>query len=60
MPHMIYLQNRKRPWTWRADLCLLRGRGGSRMDWEFGVSRCKLFHLEWISNVILLFTDLAL
>ena len=29
------------------------GGGGSRMDWEFGVSRCKLLHLEWISNEIL-------
>ena len=26
----------------------------SGMDWEFGVSRCKLLHLEWISNEILL------
>ena len=26
------------------------GGGGSEMDWEFGVSRCKLLHLEWISN----------
>ena len=24
------------------------------MDWEFGVNRCKLLHLEWISNEILL------
>ena len=23
------------------------------MDWEFGVSRCKLLHLEWISSEIL-------
>ena len=28
--------------------------GGSGMDWEFGVSRCKLLHLGWISNEILL------
>ena len=27
-----------------------RGRG-SRMDWEFGVSRCKLLYLEWISCI---------
>ena len=20
------------------------------MDWEFGVSRCKLLHLEWMGN----------
>ena len=30
------------------------GEGGSRMHWEFGVSRCKQLHLEWISNEILL------
>ena len=24
------------------------------MDWEFGVSRCKLLHLEWINNEVLL------
>ena len=24
--------------------------GGSGMDWEFGVSRCKRLHLEWISR----------
>ena len=23
---------------------------GSGMDWEFGVGRCKLLNLEWISN----------
>ena len=28
--------------------------GGSGMDWEFGVSRCKLLHLEWISDEIFL------
>ena len=27
--------------------------GGSGMDGEFGVGRCKLLHLEWISNEIL-------
>ena len=31
-------------------------RGGSGMDWEFGVSRCKLLHLEWISNDVLLYS----
>ena len=30
-------------WTWRMDLWLPRGRG---RDWEFGVSKCKLLHLE--------------
>ena len=30
--------------------------GGSGMDWEFGVNRCKLLPLEWISNMILLYS----
>ena len=29
---------------------------GSGMDWELGVSRRKLLHLEWISNEILLYS----
>ena len=35
----------KRSWTCMTDLCLPGERGeggGSGMDWEFGVSRCKL------------------
>ena len=31
-------------------------KGGSGMDWELGVSRCKLFHLEWINNKVLLYS----
>ena len=26
------------------------------MNWESGVNRCKLLHLEWISNEILLYS----
>ena len=32
--------------------------GGGResgMNWEFGVSGCKLLHLRWISNEVLLY-----
>ena len=32
------------------------GGGGSGMVLGFGVSRCKLLHLEWISNEILLYS----
>ena len=32
------------------------GGGGSGMDWEFGVSRCKLLHLEWIAVIVLLYS----
>ena len=31
-------------------------RGGSRMDGEFGVSRCKLLHLEWMGIEVLLYS----
>ena len=31
------------------------GGGGSGMDWEFGVNRCKLLHLEWMENNVLLY-----
>ena len=27
---------------------------GRRNDWEFGISRCKLVYVEWISNKVLL------
>jgi len=30
--------------------------GGRGRDWEFGGSSCKLLHLEWISNEILLYS----
>ena len=34
-----------------------RGRkGGGGMDWEFGVSRFKLLHIEWINNKVLLYS----
>ena len=29
--------------------------GGSGMEVEFGVGRCKLVHLEWTSNKVLLY-----
>ena len=25
-------------------------------DWEFGVSRCKLLHIGWIKNKVLLYS----
>ena len=39
----------------REQTCGCQGGGGrSGMDRELGVSRCKLLHLEWISNEVLL------
>ena len=31
-----------------------RGRGG--IEWEFGVSRCKLVYIEWINDKVLLYS----
>ena len=36
-------------------LWLPRGRGGSEMEWELGVNRCRLLPSEWINNEILLY-----
>ena len=32
------------------------GGGGSGMDWELGVNRGQLWHLEWISHETLLYS----
>ena len=43
--------------TQRTDLRLPRARGlGGGMDWEFGVSRCKLVYRERINNNVLLYS----
>ena len=43
--------------TERTDLWLPRESWGGRgMDWEFGVGRRKLLHLEWIHNKVLLYS----
>ena len=28
----------------------------SGMYWEFGISKCKLLHLEWLSHEVLLYS----
>ena len=30
--------------------------GGGGVDWEFGISRCKLLYIEWINNRVLLYS----
>ena len=38
-------------------LVVAKGKGGeSAIDWEFEISRCKLLHLEWIDNKVLLYS----
>ena len=36
--------------------CQRGGGGGEGMEWEFGVSRCKLLYIEWIINKDLLYS----
>ena len=39
----------------RDQTCGCQGRGGEGgIDLEFGVSRCKLLHIEWTNNKVLL------
>ena len=50
-----YLQNRNRLTDIdREETCGCRDHGGGGMECEFGVSRCKLLHIEWINNKVLL------
>ena len=52
-----YLQKRNRFTDIENRLVVAKGKGeGSGMDWVFGVSRYKLFHSEWISNEVLLYS----
>ena len=47
--------HRKETHGLEEQTCSCQGvEGESEMEWEFGVGRCKLLHLEWISNEILL------
>ena len=41
----------------REQTCGCQGAGGGRgMEWEFGVGRCKLLHLEWIKDKVLMYS----
>ena len=51
-----YQQNRNRLTDLENRFVIARKhRGWSGMNWEFGVGRCKLLHLEWISNEVPLY-----
>ena len=41
----------------REQTCGCQGGGEEGgLDWEFGVSRCKLLYIEWINNKVLLYS----
>ena len=43
--------------THNTDSKIAKGTWGENgVDWEFGVSKCKRLHLEWIHNEVLLYS----
>ena len=55
MAQIILSKKQKQTHRHREQTCGYQG-VGSGMDWEFGASRCKLLHLEWISNEVLMYS----
>ena len=52
-----YLWNRNRLTDIENRLVVAKGKGGGGgVEWEFGVSRCKLLYTEWINNKVLLYS----
>ena len=57
MAQMNLSTKQKQTHRHREQICGCQERGGAKgIDWEFGVSICKLLHLEWISNKALLYS----
>ena len=56
MAQMNLSTKQKQTHRHRDQTCGFRGQGGRGMDWEFGVGRCKLLHLEWINDKVLLYS----
>ena len=50
---LTYMQKRNRLRD-REQTCSCQGGTGGGMDCEFGISRCKVLHIEWINNKVLL------
>ena len=47
----------KQTYGHREQTCGCQGEGvGAGMEWEVGVSRCKLLFIEWINNKVLLYS----
>ena len=55
MAQMNLFTKQKKTYRHREQTCGCPGVGRERgIDWEFGVGRCELLHVEWISNDVLL------
>ena len=52
----MYPSIEKKLMDWKTDVWLPNWRGGvCGKDWDLGGNRCKILHLEWVSNKILLY-----
>ena len=56
MTQMNLSTKQKQTHRHRAQTCGCLGWGEGGMDWEFGISRCKLLYREWINNKVLLYS----
>ena len=54
---MNLLTKQKQTHRHREQTCGCQGEGAEGgMEGEFGTSRCKLLHIEWINNKVLLYS----
>ena len=49
-------QEQTHEWREQTVAAMAEGVGG-RIDWETGVSRCKLLYIEWINKQVLLYSQ---
>ena len=55
MSHILSQKNKSyEPGTQKIDWWLPMGGSGRGLNWEFGISRCKLVYTEWINKKFLL------
>ena len=54
MAQMNLSTKQKQAHRHREQTCGCQGGGGRGMDWEFGISRCKLVYIEWMNNKVLM------
>ena len=55
MTQMNLSTKQKRTHRHKEQIFGCQGVGGG-LDWELGISRCKLLYIEWINNNVLLYS----
>ena len=56
MTQMNLSMKQKQTHKYREQTCGCRNGGWGGMNWESGISRCKLAYIEWINNKVLLYS----